>query len=147
MKRQFAVSAYIEHDAKLLLVNHVKQQSWVPVGGKLLTDETPMDAVIREISEETGMELEFDYDFYDVTSFEMNICKTPGLIAYEEHEVLPDGIHMCFSFLITAKHRFIKPCPEYTDMKWISVGEWQTLQIPPNVRMLVGRCFNIIHGR
>lgn len=147
MKRQFAVSAYIEHNSQILLVNHVKQQAWVPIGGKLLVDETPLSAVTREVTEETGLEDEFDYTFYETTSFEMGLSKMPGLLAYEEHAVLPIGVHMCFSFLLAARHRFIKPCPEYTEAKWISVDEYRKMEMPPNVRALVGRCFSIIHGQ
>src|ERR1035441_2502159 len=38
----------------LLLVDHIKAQLWLPTGGHVMRDESPHDAVVREMAEELG---------------------------------------------------------------------------------------------
>ena len=54
---------YIEHEGCYLMLHRVKKQNdvnrdkWVAVGGKLEEDESPEDCALREIREETGLEV------------------------------------------------------------------------------------------
>jgi len=61
---QFTVAAYIVHDEKVLLVKHRKLGKWLPPGGHIEQDEegyfveTPEEAAVREVKEETGLDVE-----------------------------------------------------------------------------------------
>ena len=57
MKTDLTVGAYIIHEGKLLLVYHNKLRTWLPPGGHIETNETPDEAVIREVQEEVGLEV------------------------------------------------------------------------------------------
>ncbi|MPQ45204.1 NUDIX hydrolase [Clostridium tarantellae] len=54
---------YIEKDNKILLLHRTKKENdihegkWIGVGGKFEQGETPEECVIREVKEETGLEL------------------------------------------------------------------------------------------
>jgi len=48
-------SGYLVKDGKVLLVHHNKFNKWVPPGGHIEEDETPDQAVIRELAEELGI--------------------------------------------------------------------------------------------
>lgn len=49
----------IRDDAdRLLLVRHTETGLWVLPGGSMLPFETPADAAVREVSEETGLSIE-----------------------------------------------------------------------------------------
>lgn len=147
-KKKFAVSAYIENDGCILLIDHVKQKEWVPIGGHLEQDESPVDAVTREVFEETGLLIGKDVELVtDLTSFQADLWKMPGLLAYEEHDVQPAGtVHLCFSFLLHAAHRDIVQCHEYTSTKWISFSDMRDLnRTPTNVRVLLMAAFGHIH--
>ena len=54
----FTVGAYIVHENKVLLVDHIKLKTWMPIGGHIELDEDPEQAIVREIKEESGLEVE-----------------------------------------------------------------------------------------
>ncbi len=54
----FAVAAYIVFENKVLLVDHKKLKSWMPVGGHIELHEDPVEALLREIQEESGLTVE-----------------------------------------------------------------------------------------
>ena len=58
MQTQLAVAAYIIHNNKVLLIHHQKLDLWLPVGGHIDQNETPDDALLREIREEVNLEVE-----------------------------------------------------------------------------------------
>lgn len=62
MKKHFTTTAYIvaiiagEH--KILLHRHKKHKLWIGIGGHIEKDENPIEALIREVKEETNLEIE-----------------------------------------------------------------------------------------
>lgn len=62
MKKHFTATAYVVNDGKVLLVKHRKFGKWLPPGGHVDPDETPVDAAKREVLEETGLEIELIKD-------------------------------------------------------------------------------------
>lgn len=56
--RHFTVTAYILNDSKVLLLEHPKLKKWLPPGGHLELNETPIEGIKREVFEETGLEIE-----------------------------------------------------------------------------------------
>ncbi len=57
--RQFTSTVYIFHNDRVLLHKHVKHNKWLPPGGHLEANETPPEAAIREVKEETGLDIIF----------------------------------------------------------------------------------------
>lgn len=57
--RHFCASAFIvdPNSKKILLVFHKKFHRWVQPGGHIEQNETPEEAVIREVYEETGLHI------------------------------------------------------------------------------------------
>ena len=56
--RHFTATAYVTDGDKVLLVNHKKLKLWLPVGGHMEENETPIQAVKREVKEESGLDVE-----------------------------------------------------------------------------------------
>lgn len=64
-------AVYIEHNGRILLLHRQENKSqgnkWCIPGGKIEKDETPLQAAIREVYEETG---------YDISNQEIEKLKT-----------------------------------------------------------------------
>lgn len=57
MKRHFCASAFVidPYTKKILLIKHKKNGRWTQPGGHIENDETPEEAALREVYEETGL--------------------------------------------------------------------------------------------
>lgn len=56
--RHFTVAVFVVNDGRVLLHRHRKLRMWLPPGGHIEKDELPDDAAVREVLEETGVEVE-----------------------------------------------------------------------------------------
>ena len=57
--KHFCASAFVinPQNKKILLVKHNDYEKWVQPGGHIENDETPEEAAIREVYEETGIKI------------------------------------------------------------------------------------------
>lgn len=55
--RDFTVATFVINNDKVLLLWHKKLQMWLPPGGHIDPNELPDEAAIREVLEETGLEV------------------------------------------------------------------------------------------
>ncbi|MBA2367966.1 MAG: NUDIX domain-containing protein [Candidatus Protochlamydia sp.] len=58
MKKEFTATVYILKEDKVLLIKHPKFQKWLPPGGHVEPNESPVEAAKREVKEETGFDIE-----------------------------------------------------------------------------------------
>ena len=56
--RHFTVAVFVVSEGKVLLHYHRKLGMWLPPGGHIEKDELPDEAAVREVREETGLEVE-----------------------------------------------------------------------------------------
>jgi 8-oxo-dGTP pyrophosphatase MutT (NUDIX family) len=56
--RHFTATGFVVHDGRLALHWHQKVRAWLPPGGHIEENEDPVEAVVREIEEETGLRAE-----------------------------------------------------------------------------------------
>src|SRR3990172_8374291 len=76
-KIDFTVEVFIVYKNKVLLRMHDKHKIWLSVGGHIELDEDPMQAAIREVKEEVGLDvkligpkppLEDEFDYRHLTA-------------------------------------------------------------------------------
>lgn len=62
MEKHFTATAYIvskiNGQVKVLLHQHKKHQLWLPIGGHIEKNELPTEALLREVKEETSLDIE-----------------------------------------------------------------------------------------
>lgn len=58
LSREMTATVYIVKQDKVLLHMHKKYKTWFAVGGHLKPNEFPHEAAIREVKEETGLDIE-----------------------------------------------------------------------------------------
>ena len=56
--RDFTVATFVVWDGRVLLLYHRKLSMWLPPGGHIEKDELPDDAAVREVLEETGIQVQ-----------------------------------------------------------------------------------------
>ena len=60
LEKHFTASALIIDNGKVLLLHHKKLGVWFYPGGHVEKNETPEQTVIREVKEETGLDVEIN---------------------------------------------------------------------------------------
>lgn len=74
MVPELTTLCYIEQDGKYLMLHRTKKQNdfnqnlWLGLGGHIETGESPEECVVREVKEESGLELT-DYKFRGMVTF------------------------------------------------------------------------------
>jgi 8-oxo-dGTP diphosphatase len=128
-RRAFSVAVYARRGERVLVIEHRRLRTWLPIGGELEPGETPLEAAQRELREETGLIGRF-----------RGIAATPdgvpnGLIGYEEHEAGSKGLHMNFVFVCEVPDGHdVVPNDEFESFRWVNRGELAELDSPLNVR-------------
>jgi 8-oxo-dGTP pyrophosphatase MutT (NUDIX family) len=56
--RHLTVTGFLVHEGRVLLHWHRRNQLWLPMGGHIEPNEDPIEAVLREVAEESGVEAE-----------------------------------------------------------------------------------------
>jgi 8-oxo-dGTP pyrophosphatase MutT (NUDIX family) len=101
MKRHFTATGFVVDGSRTLLHWHKRLQQWMPPGGHIEPDEDPVQAVLREIAEETGLTVEvitaqeavpFDYPKQLPPPYTILVEDIPG--PDEAHEHI-DMIYFC----------------------------------------------------
>jgi 8-oxo-dGTP diphosphatase len=128
-RRAFSVAIYARRGDRVLVIEHRRLATWLPVGGELEPGETPLEAAARELREETGLEGRFgplDGALDGVP---------PGLIGYEEHAAGSKGLHMNFVFVAeVAADAEVRPNDEFARWQWLDKAGLERLESPVNVR-------------
>ncbi len=129
MRRAFSVAVYARRGERVLVIEHRRLKTWLPIGGELEAGETPLEAARRELREETGIDAVFRplADALDGVP--------PGLIGYEEHQAGSKGLHMNFVFVADVPDDAeVVPNDELVSWRWVNRAELAALASPLNVR-------------
>lgn len=128
-RRAFSVAVYARRGAQVLVIEHRRLRTWLPIGGELEAGETPLEAARRELAEESGL----------VGRFRPLVGALdgvpPGLLGYEEHLAGTKGTHLNFVFVTEVDpDADVTPNQEFGAWRWVDRGALDELSSPLNVR-------------
>jgi 8-oxo-dGTP diphosphatase len=127
-RRAFSVSVFARCKDRLLLIKHARLGLWLPVGGEVEPNETPLEAAARELREETRLEGTFH-------ALVGGVDGTPaGLLGYEEHMAGSKGRHLNFAFTAEVESELVVANDEFIEFRWID--DPSQVDCPPNVKQL-----------
>ena len=128
-RRAFSVAIYARRGAELLVILHRRLGTWLPVGGELEPGETPLEAAVRELREETGLAGRFEVLAGAADG------EPPGFLGYEEHQAGSKGLHMNFVFVADVPaDAAVVPNAEFGEFRWVDAAALASLESPLNVR-------------
>jgi 8-oxo-dGTP diphosphatase len=128
-RRAFSVAVYARRGERVLVIEHRRLRTWLPIGGELEPGETPLEAARRELGEETGLAGRFRplVDALDGVP--------PGLLGYEEHPAGAKGVHLNFVFVTeVAGDAEVTPNDEFGAWRWVDGAQLEQLESPLNAR-------------
>lgn len=145
MKKHFTATAYIvakiDGEYKLLLHKHKKHKIWLAVGGHIEKDENPTEAVLREVKEETNLEITIlKGKLLRIDDVEELAC--PVAILQERlapYKKEPAHYHIDLIYFAICKNpQKIKMKEEFN---WFSKNNLQKVSLEKEVRYLIKKLF------
>ena len=131
--RDFVATVFIIHDNKVLLVFHKKLQKWLPPGGHIDPGELPEETALREIKEETGLDIEIISEKENLS--EVKQLHRPEAIQLENIEETEDELHQHIDLFYLARPKTfdIKISHESEDIRWFSLDDMIKERMPEDI--------------
>lgn len=147
-KKHFTASALIVDDGKVLLLHHKKLGVWLYPGGHVEDTETPDQTAIREVKEETGLDVEIisgrDSNLSDASA-DVSSLHIPYAVLCE---MVGDHYHNDIIYLckLVSKNcdKLNYNSNESSGIKFFSENELDNIKLFPNFKMLLKKVFNEI---
>lgn len=150
MEKHFTTSGFVFFENTVLLVKHKKHKKWLYPGGHIKINETPEEALIREIMEETGLNIQIIGDkASDLDTRNIEAQFKPFEILLQLIE-LPQNIHYHIDivYLCTTDSKKLKINTNEIDAgAWFTLDELSQLEFFPNFYKLLKKAFNKYWGK
>lgn len=135
-KVDFTVEVFIVHKNKVLLRMHDKFKIWLSVGGHIELDEDPEQAAIREVKEETGLDIELIGDKPEYGDPDYIAVTTPRFIG--KHFVTDIHQHVTLVYFAKAfsfdTQESILDHEKGAEMRWLTKEDLVTMDLKNNIR-------------
>jgi len=141
--RHFTASGIVlSHDEQVLLIQHRKLGMWLYPGGHIEPDEDPMQAVLREVAEETGLtcrivtESRFGHPATTVlpAPFTILVHDIPANAQAPLHQHI-DMVYV----LSPGGGQAVPRLEEVTGCAWVPLADVAGLHTPPEVPTLIAK--------
>lgn len=143
-EKHFTATAVLisqESPPRVLLVYHNKLESWLPPGGHIEYGENPVAGVIREVKEETGIDISHIVPKVVPIDSEAGSIPLPN---YFLEEVIPafgkKELHYHLDCVYVLKIPYVEPKlseKEHSRIGWFTKQEVRTLPTKKNVSLII----------
>ena len=130
----FTVACYIVKAGRVLMIYHTELDKWLPIGGHIDTGEDPDQALLREIREECGLEVEIAGEKAPIGDPTVRVLYTPAHVNI--HRITATHSHVVNIYY--ARWRAGEPvlCEgEHQQIRWFSLADLRNpeYRIKPDV--------------
>ena len=149
-KNCIASCCFVFKNSKILLIKHKALGGvWIEPGGHVDENEIPTDAAIREVKEETGIDVRLIGDT-GMRSESKKYLPKPVLITYTRVPYKDRPMHYHFNMLYLAKMKNpkqkIRTSKENPETGWFTEQEVDKLKMFVNVRSPIHAAFRAMRG-
>ena len=148
MEKHFTASAIVlNNESKVLFVYHKKLAVWLYPGGHIESNETPDESVVREVKEETGLDVEIagkkDSSLSDKT-VDVSVLHNPYVILSERIHGVDEHYHIDMVYIckIIGYSKLRYDAMESNGIGFFSKNDIQDMPLFPNFRNLLNKVFN-----
>lgn len=141
-EKQFTASVWIISKTtpkKVLLVHHKKFDKWLQPGGHIEKFENPIECAIREIKEETGLNIKFLNEKTRIMNDGDKFLPIPEFIMEQNipaHEDQPQHFHLDLQYVIKVEEQILKLSDsEAHNIGWFTKEEALKLPIHENTKV------------
>ncbi|HSK99378.1 MAG TPA: NUDIX domain-containing protein [Rubrobacteraceae bacterium] len=143
--RHFTVAVFVVSGQKVLLHRHRKLGMWLPPGGHIEKNELPDEAAVREVLEETGVEVELVGERREDVEDPVQLHRPAGV---QLENIGPGHQHIDLIY-------FARPLgsteihPDYSgdEVGWYGPEDWNTLAVNAEVRGWCERALSALNAR
>jgi 8-oxo-dGTP pyrophosphatase MutT (NUDIX family) len=147
MQRHFTVTGFLVDGDRTLLHWHRKNEMWLPPGGHIEPDEDPVQAVVREVLEETGVTGEVVPHHPHLRFAKPAQLPAPYTILVED---IPEGPHQHIDliYFLRPVAGSVRAAPDNDPFIWVAESQLQRdeplpvascgvdIPVPEDVRLL-----------
>ena len=133
--RHFTATTFVVHQGKTLLHLHRSLKMWLPPGGHIDRDELPHVAAVREVKEETGLDVELIHTAPTIHS--ENALEIPGPRHLLLENINPFHQHIDMIYFARAKSFDVTPdAGESIELRWFDEEQLDGGEIENDIRLL-----------
>ncbi len=133
VSRDFTATTFVVRDGRTLLLYHKQLRQWFPPGGHIYQDELPCDAAVREVREESGLEVELLSSRSSIG--QVGVLSQPECILLEE--IAPDHQHIDLIYFASVIGGCLKLSEaEAEAYRWCTVEDLERPDIAEDIRRL-----------
>ncbi len=138
------MAVFVVHDGRVLLHLHRKLEMWLPPGGHIEKDELPDNAAVREVFEETGLEVELAGDRREDIEDPVQLHRPAGI---QLEHIGPGHEHIDLIYFARPTGS-VEISAEFEKDKvgWYSPEDWNSLGVNAEVRGWCERALYALDG-
>ena len=130
--RHFTVAVFVVWSGKVLLHFHRKLGMWLPPGGHIERDELPDDAAVREVYEETGVEVALVGERREDVDDPVQLHRPAGV---QLENIGPGHQHIDLIYLARPEGSVeIHESFGRDKVGWYGAEDWDEMEVNPEVR-------------